>query len=437
MKNSAHLAAPLKTPAELPGTPVEGNLLITIYAAIADINARILTIDTNAISPPSILLFNHEIQNTAKIQMSIFSSSSSWGGNCSAPNQSPINLSQSSAKPCDLLCELVFDDAHIPSASVILSNEGLVLHSTAGLGSCKFNGEGYTCQNLFVNHPSHHTIENIQADAEVIAIFKSGTKVLCVSALVRVNPAQTTSTHFFNSFIPYSNPNANNSDVNMGDNWGLFMMVPPNGAYFVYDGSLPLPSCQSAKCVVFKSMINIDPNDFAILVKNVTPGSRPIQGLGEREVFFNDSEQLPGGPIPHDNKTYMRCKRSPRKGGDVKKVTQPDVSSERAKKTTSAVGHVHKFVSDQISTNGIIAVVTDAVSVLALVLAAVLSWWLYNNKKNEVKYLLFTSYLAQRLASWLRSFVFKNPISAIASSSNIPFAIPVATPVAIPVAKPV
>ena len=134
--------------------------------------------------------------------MSIFTSSSSWGGSCSSINQSPINLSQSSAKPCDLLCELVFDDAYIPSASVSVSNEGLVLQSTSGLGSCKFNGEGYTCQYILVNHPSHHTIENIQADAEVIAIFKSGSKILCISSLVRVNPAQTSSTHFFNSFIP-------------------------------------------------------------------------------------------------------------------------------------------------------------------------------------------------------------------------------------------
>lgn len=346
--------------------------------------------------------------------MSIFTSSSSWGGNCSSANQSPINLSQSSAKPCDLLCELVFDDAHIPSASVSVSNEGLVLQSTAGLGSCKFNGEGYTCQYILVNHPSHHTIENIQADAEVIAIFKSGSKVLCVSSLVRVNPAQTTSTHFFNSFIPYSNPSTEATSVNMGDNWGLFMMVPPNGSYFVYDGSIPVPNCDSAKCIVFKTMINIDPNDFALLVKNVTPGSRPIQGVGDREVFFNDTEQLPGGPIPHDNKTYMRCKRSPRKGSDVKPVSQPDVSGEKSKKTPGMLHHVHKFVSDQILVNGIISSVDACLMIIAFGLA------LYQSYHYNEKFILLLKLneFSQRFAAWLRSFVFKNVPANIATSES-------------------
>lgn len=347
--------------------------------------------------------------------MSIFTSSSSWGGNCSSTNQSPINLSQSSAKPCDLLCELVFDDAYIPSASVSVSNEGLVLQSTAGLGSCKFNGEGYTCQYILVNHPSHHTIENIQADAEVIAIFKSGSKVLCVSSLVRVNPAQTTSTHFFNSFIPYSNPSTEATSVNMGDNWGLFMMVPPNGSYFVYDGSLPVPNCDSAKCIVFKTMINIDSNDFALLVKNVTPGSRPIQGLGDREVFFNDTEQLAGGPIPHDNKTYMRCKRSPRKGGDVKKVTQVDISGEKTKQTKGALGHAHKFISDQIAANGAMSVLDGVVMIVSFIVAVYISYS-YN---EQFSFFMGLNGVSQSLAAWIRSFFIKN-VPFTTSSSIIP-----------------
>jgi len=346
--------------------------------------------------------------------MSIFASSTTWGGSCSSANQSPINLSQSAAKPCDLLCELVFDDAYIPSASVTLSNEGLVLQSTAGLGSCKFNGEGYTCQYLLVNHPSHHTIENIQADAEVIAVFKSGSKVLCVSALVRVNPAQTTSTHFFNSFIPYANPNTASTDVNLGDNWGLFMMIPTNGSYFVYDGSLPVPDCDSAKCVVFKTMINIDSNDFALLTKNVTPGSRPIQGIGDREVFFNDSEQLAGGPIPHDNKTYMRCKRSPRKGSDVKNVTQVDVSGEKSKKTSSHLTGIHKWISGQVAANGWISLADSGILLISFGIAIYISYYHY----KSFSFMLYLNVLAQSFARWIRSFIFKNTPTSVPSLTD-------------------
>ena len=334
--------------------------------------------------------------------MSIYSSSTSW--TCPTSNQSPINLSQSSAKPCDLLCELVMDDVMISQANVMISDEGLILQNTAGLGTCKYNGEGYTCNMVLVNHPSHHTIENIQADAEVIAIFNNPTGgYLCVSSLVRVNSSQTPSTHFFNSFVGYANTSQQYTAVNLGENWSINMMVPPNGSYFVYDGSLVVPPCQSVKWVVFKSMINIDPTDFALLVKNVTPGSRPIQALGDREVYFNDISQLPGAPMPHDNKTYMRCKRAGKKPAVVKDVTKPDVKSQATANDNNTVTHkVSKFVSDQIQTNGLMAFLDVVILIVSLVLG------FYYGKKIE--YRSYGAYLmikAQAIAAYLRNLIIK------------------------------
>jgi len=125
--------------------------------------------------------------------MSIFSSTSSWTGQCSGSNQSPINLSQSFAKPCEQLCELVFDDAYISQANVIVSDEGLILQSNTNLGSCKYNGDGYTCQTLLVNHPSHHTIENIQADDINSMTF------IDVSGVVRSYPFTSAGSLLFNT----------------------------------------------------------------------------------------------------------------------------------------------------------------------------------------------------------------------------------------------
>jgi L-alanine-DL-glutamate epimerase-like enolase superfamily enzyme len=45
--------------------------------------------------------------------MSIFSSQTTWPPQCLSANQSPINLSQSSAKPCEVTCDLVMDDGYI------------------------------------------------------------------------------------------------------------------------------------------------------------------------------------------------------------------------------------------------------------------------------------------------------------------------------------
>ena len=303
------------------------------------------------------------------------------------------------------MCELTFDDAYISQANVIVSDEGLILQNQAGLGSCKFAGEGYTCQTMLVTHPSHHTIENVQADAEVVAIFSSPTSgLLCVSSLVRVNPSQTSSTHFFNAFVPYANPSTTSTSVALGEQWGLFMMVPPAGSYYVYDGSLPVPPCQQTKWVVFKSMINIDSNDFALLVKNVVPGSRPIQQVGSREVFFNDIEQLPGGPMPHDGKTYMRCKRSGKKP-DVKDVKPAGMGEEKKKDDSKKKNAIHEWVSKQIEVNGWIEMFN-----VILMLAAIIGGMYYGWKSSSGPQGLYLVFLGQKIAAWLRSFFIKKPV---------------------------
>lgn len=72
------------------------------------------------------------------------------GGGCSGPNPSPINLSQSFAKPCNNLCDLVMDDGYATKGTVFSFREGLVLLGDTNLGTCKFNGDGYSCYALLV-----------------------------------------------------------------------------------------------------------------------------------------------------------------------------------------------------------------------------------------------------------------------------------------------
>lgn len=345
--------------------------------------------------------------------MSIYGSSSTWGDQCGNSNQSPINLAQSTAKPCDLLCDLVFDDAYISQANVIVSDEGLILQSQTGLGSCKYGGDSYNCQTLLVTHPSHHTIENIQADGEVVAIFNSPSGgLLCVSSLFRVNPTQNSSTHFFNAFVPYANPSAPFTSISLGEQWGLFMMVPPTGSYFVYDGSLVVPPCQATKWIVFKSMINIDSNDFALLVKNVSPGSRPVQPVGSRQIYFNDVEQLPGGPMPHDGKTYMRCKRSGKKN-DVKQIKQAPLKENKEHKPNA----ISRWVQKQYENNQIMGWITVLIQLVAVGFGA---WYAWTNRDDPRA--LEPIKWGQKGAAWLRSlFGFSNSYSGpVATSSSLP-----------------
>jgi hypothetical protein len=149
-------------------------------------------------------------------------------------------------------------------------------------------------------------------------------------------------------------------------------------------------------------MINIDSNDFALLVKNVNPGSRPIQGLGDREIFYNDIEQLPGGPMPHDNKTYMKCRRAGQKNLS-KPVTQAPLGTEASKKKKGTVDHIHDWASNQIATNGVVSFFEGILTIGALALA-IWAAWTYS---NQLSFLFKLNTVSQSFAAYIRSFIWK------------------------------
>jgi carbonic anhydrase len=339
--------------------------------------------------------------------MSLFSSQSTWPANCSSAAQSPINLSQSTAKPCNLSCDLVMDDGYITQANVSVSDEGLILNNYSSLGSCKFRGETYVCQAIVINHPSHHTLEGVQADGEVVAVFRKPTgEILCVSSLFRVNPAQTPSYTFFKQVVPYAQT-AGETKLAL-QNWSVSMMVPPTSSYYVYSGSTVVPPCTPCEWVVFKSMINMDTGDFAYLVRNVQAGSRSVQALGDREVFFNDIQNIPGGPMPHDNKFYLRLRptgNTNMKGKlDVKKVdlksnakqTHADALAE-AKNPTTFHGKGLKAINDQVDANGGIITTIGILIIFGLVIGGLV----YGNRLANDSPLKFT--IAQDAAIWVRN----------------------------------
>ena len=278
--------------------------------------------------------------------MSIFSSQTSWTGQCSGSNQSPINLSQSISKPCNLSCDFKMDDSQATTASIMISDEGLILNGN--LGSCKFRDTTYQCIALLVNHPSHHTLESAPADGEVIGLFNSPTgEKLCVSSLFKVTQTQTPSLDFFKQFVPYSSSN----QITL-NGWSLEQMVPGDGAYFTYEGSNIVPDCSPCEWVVFKSMINMDPSDFATLVRTTQAGSRSIQGLGTRELFYNDSSAS-SSYLPHDNKTYLVMrplgKNKNKKVEPLKKADLKTTESIENAKEPSTISQVGKHVSDNLN----------------------------------------------------------------------------------------
>jgi carbonic anhydrase len=277
--------------------------------------------------------------------MSIFSSQTSWTGMCAGANQSPIHLSQGSAKPCKGTCDLKVDDTNVTSGSVAVSDEGFVLYGQS-LGSCTYNNISYNCMMLTINHPSHHTIEkNSQADGEVIAVFVSPQgEYLQVCVQFYVNPSPGPSIDFFKQIVPYAS-GTQQTIVNL-TGWSLQQMIPDDGSYYVYDGSFVMGTCAPAETIVFKSSINIDQTDFALLVNKVTAGSRNIQPLGNREIFYNDGADT--GFLPHDNKTYLVMKplKPQKKKPELAKVDLKTTAARQAAQQPGTTQQVAKHLND-------------------------------------------------------------------------------------------
>lgn len=282
--------------------------------------------------------------------MSIFSSQTSWTGMCAGANQSPIHLSQGSAKPCKGTCDLKVDSTNITSGTVYISDEGLVLQGQShgqSLGSCTYNNISYNCLVILINHPSHHTIEkNSQADGEVVALFASPQgDNLQVCVQFYVNPSPGPSIDFFKQIVPYAS--GTQPTLVQLTGWSLQQMIPDDGSYYMYDGSMMMPNCRPAETIVFKSSINIDQTDFALLVNKVTAGSRSIQALGNRELFYNDGADT--GFLPHDNKTYLvmkPLKPQKHKKPEISKVDLKTTSAREAAKQPGTVAKVAKHLND-------------------------------------------------------------------------------------------
>ena len=293
--------------------------------------------------------------------MSLFSSQATWPPQCLSANQSPVNLVQSSAKATELNSDLVMDEGFISEGTVGISDEGLWFMSQRSLlGTCKFRGESYMCNMIHINHPSHHTVEGVPADGEIIAYcYKPTGELLCISALFRVNPDQSAKSYsFFKQFVPYAL--STGDTVTKLQNWSLSMMVPPSAAFFTYSGSTVVPPCKPCDWVVFKSMISMDTGDFAYLTRNAEAGSRTIVAQGDRQIYFNDTQNL-SGIMPNDGKLYLRItgkglSAPPQSGGariDLKNQPKSQKDQEdEDKHPTSWVGKSKKAVGDHIKSNG-------------------------------------------------------------------------------------
>lgn len=285
--------------------------------------------------------------------MSVFDNVNDWPDiykACGAPHQSPINLSRTFALPCDRLCEWKIDEVAIQEATIqdtSSTDGGLKLTNfSTGTPTAKFNGEGYTCQGIVMYSSSQHSIENIFGEAELVAYFTNPKGyIICMSVLVRSAPGDTPSSRFFNAFVPYAD--SSRQRITLGNNWMLTDVLPETPAYYVYEGTTVWPDCTpDVTWIVYSNTVTMDPSDYAKLASRIPQKRRPLQEVGDRQVFFNDGEgSVNPAYAKKDGKIYMRC----RKILKDKDVMQENMTRETRVSKSGLVGKVETEKSAQTS----------------------------------------------------------------------------------------
>jgi hypothetical protein len=153
-------------------------------------------------------------------------------------------------------------------------------------------------------------------------------------------------------------------------------------------------------------MINMDQGDFAYLVRNAEAGSRPIQALGNREVFYNDTGNVPGGPMPHDNKFYLRLrptgntkvgKKLETKAVDLKNNVQQSAADQKDQEEnpTTMLGQANKAKNDYIAANGTVGLIIAIGAVIGVGVA--IYWGIHGSSTTPV-----TGESARNPAIWTR-----------------------------------
>jgi hypothetical protein len=148
-------------------------------------------------------------------------------------------------------------------------------------------------------------------------------------------------------------------------------------------------------------MVNMDINDFAVLTKNVTSSTSSIQPLGDRDVFFNESSQLQGGPMPMDNRLYIKFKRI----GPSKKAKPVQVAGLKDKKAEiKKPSAISQWISAQLKTNGIMEII-DFILLIGSLIAGIWFGYTYGNTNLTGLYIVDKS---QNLAKYIRSWFTKD-----------------------------
>ena len=255
-----------------------------------------------------------------------FSDSYVWGNSfprCMAKNQSPIDINTENLQICNTLCDFTLH--YKPSTCKVNFKNNQVIVKYGSGSFLEYKNILYELKEVHVHVPTLHSIDGSKYDLELLFIHKisdnntvskksDSPNGIILSRLYESGPHHGGTESFLNQFINEVPKEESQFDieVDVSEDWSASLCQPKNRSFYMYDGSLPFPPCDTNyKVIVYEDIGTIGRTNLDIFKHNIGSNSRILQERGNRTVMYKpyniDFEEVE--EIDQNNR-YLKCQKN-------------------------------------------------------------------------------------------------------------------------------
>ena len=254
-----------------------------------------------------------------------FADSYVWGNDfprCMAKNQSPIDINTGNVQICNTLCDFTLHYKPSKCKVNFINNQVIVKYGSGSF--LEYKHILYELKEVHVHVPSLHAIDGSKYDLELLFIHrisdnntvtkKSDTpNGIILSRLYESGPHHGGTESFLNQFINEVPKETSKFDieVNVSEDWSASMCQPKNKSFYMYDGSLPYPPCDTNyKIIVYEDIGTIGRTNLDIFKHNIGDNTRVLQDKGDRTIMYKPYYNEENKTEDDIENRYLKCKKN-------------------------------------------------------------------------------------------------------------------------------
>ena len=192
--------------------------------------------------------------------------------------QTPINITASAESD---IPDPVFS---YTAGNADLVNNGHTVQAVSAAGNTlTIDGTVYTLKQMHFHAPSEHTIDGIQAAAEMHFVHQSEAGVLAVVGVLMMQ-GETANAAWQQYILGTTTPKDAKAQTMI--DWPA--LLPQSHITYQYEGSLTTPPCsEGVQWMVMKESVSLSADQIAQLKQAYVGNARPIQELGDRTLTLD------------------------------------------------------------------------------------------------------------------------------------------------------